>query len=110
MKQLQQAGAAFFKLGCARGVAEILRGRIEGEAKIDDCDVDRDGLDDVLGFAAGLGAVREDAHGFEEFGEAIDPRILVPAGVGKEEIEAAAGEAIGGFVAGCAGTVAGRAG
>lgn len=49
--------------------------------------------------AAGAGAVGLDAHGFEEAGETIDPGVGMPAGVGKEEIEAAVGGGGGGRAA-----------
>jgi len=53
---------------------------IEGEGKVDDADVDLVGVEDSLGGARGVGDVGLDAHGFEHFGEAIDPWVWLPAG------------------------------
>ncbi len=82
-EEVEEAGAAFF----CRGL-----GLIEGEAEINDGDVDgADAADDFGGFLAGGGANGADTHGFEEAGEAVDPGIGLPAAEGEEEIEAAGG-------------------
>jgi hypothetical protein len=86
VEQFEEARAAFGELG---GVGFGVDG-VEGQAEIDDGDVDGVVADDVLGFAAGGGAEGLDAHGFEEGGQALDPGVGLPAGVGEEEVEAAA--------------------
>lgn len=62
---------------------------IQGEAEIDDRDVDGVGLDEVLCLAACVGAEGVDAHGFQEARELVDPGLGAPAGVRKEEVQAA---------------------
>lgn len=88
-EDFEEARAAFAGVG---GIG----GGIEREAEVDDGHVDGVLADDLRGLAAGLGAEGGDAHGFEEPGEAVGPGVVVPAGVGQEEVEAAGGLA-GGF-------------
>lgn len=88
-EQFEDARAGFF--GCGRG-----RGRtgIEREAEINDRDVHGVGADGPLGLARGADTQRVHAHGLEQRGQAIDPRLVLPAAPGEEQVEAAA--AIGG--------------
>lgn len=81
-EKVEKAGAGFFGLGV---------GLVEGEAQVDDGDVDRGGAEDLGSFAGGVGPEGTDAHGFEKAGEAIGPGVGLPAGVGEEEVQAAAG-------------------
>lgn len=81
-EELEEAGAGFFGGGLAVAL-------VEGETQVDDGDVDACGVEDGGGFAAGAGAVGDDAHGFEEAREVVDPGAGLPAGVGEEEVEAA---------------------
>lgn len=88
-EEFEEAGPAFF--GLRAGV-------VDGEAEIDDGDVDGCGGDDGVGFSAGAGAMGDDAEGFEEAWEVVDPGVGVPTGVGEEEVESSA-EVGGGGVA-----------
>lgn len=65
------------------------RGALEGEAQVDDGDVDGEVLDELGGLAAGAGVVGLDAHGGEERGEPAGPGVEAVAGVGEEEVESA---------------------
>jgi len=64
--KVEESQAALF--GGARVVGEV-----QGEAQVDDGDVDAVGLDDLAGLLAGVGAEGGDAHGLEERGEAVGP-------------------------------------
>jgi hypothetical protein len=81
-EELEEAGAGFFGGGFVGGL-------VEGEAEVDDGDVDSGVGEDGGCFAAGAGAVGDDAHGLKEAGEVVDPAGGLPAGVGEEEVEAA---------------------
>jgi hypothetical protein len=85
-EEFEEAGTGFFGGGLVAGLALAL---VEGEAQVDDCDVDAGGVEDGGGFAAGACAVGDDAHGFEEAREVVDPGAGFPAGVGEEKVEAA---------------------
>ena len=77
-QELEDAGA-----GLVGGGAEV-----EGEAQIDDGDVDGVGADELLGLAGGAGLEGRDAHGLEEGGHAVGPGVGSPAAPGEEEVEA----------------------
>jgi hypothetical protein len=71
---------------------------VEGEAEIDDGDVDGVGAEDGGGLTPRLGPEGPDAHGLEEAGEAVGPGVGLPAGIGEQEVEAArarAGRGVG---------------
>ncbi len=74
------------------------RAVVEGEAEIDDGDVDGGGADDALGVAGGAGLQGGNAHGLEEGGHAVGPRIGTPAAPGEEEVQPGA---FGGAGNGC---------
>ncbi len=80
-EDFEQARAALFIVVVAAG--------FEWEAQVDDGDVDGGGADDFGGLATTLGADGGNAHGLEEEGEALDPGVLLPAGVGEQEVEPA---------------------
>jgi len=79
-EEVEDPGAGFFGLGGAV---------VEGEGQIDDGDVDWVGFDDTLGSVGGGSNVGFDAHWVEDHGEAINPRGVLPACVGEQEVEAA---------------------
>lgn len=81
-EEVEESGSGFFRFG--RG------GLLEGQAEIDDGDVDEVDADDFGGFAAGVCPERTDAHGLEKSGEAIGPGVGLPAGIREEEIQATA--------------------
>jgi hypothetical protein len=82
-EELEEARAAFFELGLDFGVGDV-----EGEAHVHDGDMDGERRDDFGGLAPGAGPKGEDAHGFQEAGEAVDPGFGLPASAGEEEVEA----------------------
>lgn len=73
-KEFEHARTGFFGGRGGRG-----RTRIEGEAEIDDGDVDGVGADGALGLAGGADTERMHTHGLEQGGEAIDPGLILPA-------------------------------
>jgi hypothetical protein len=77
-----------------------LGAEVEGEAEVDDGDVDGGGADDLLGLASGADAEGVDAHGGEEAGHAVGPGIGAPASPGEEEVEAVPAGGRGGGVRG----------
>lgn len=90
VQDFEQARAAFLELGVGVGLDFF-----EGQAEVHKCDVDAVGADDLAGLRAAAGAEAEDAHGLQESGEAIDPRVGLPAGVGEQQVEAGAAAACG---------------
>jgi hypothetical protein len=83
-EEFEEACAGLFtRVGLAR--------LVEREAQVDDGDVDACGVEDRRSLAARPSPVRDHAHGLQEPGEMVDPRAGLPAGVGEEEVEAAAG-------------------
>jgi hypothetical protein len=90
-EEFEEAWPAFFGLGA---------GVVDGQAEVDDGDVDGSGGDDGVGFASGACAMGDDAEGFEEAWEVIDPGVGLPAGVGEEEVESSAEVGWGGGVSG----------
>jgi hypothetical protein len=81
-EEFEEARAALFLL-----LRRI--GLIEGEAEVDDSDVDGvDAADDFGRFAAGGSANGADPHGLEEPGEPVNPGLGLPAAEREEEIEA----------------------
>ena len=83
-EEFEEAGAGFFGGG-------LVIALVEGEAQVDDGDVDAGGVENGRGFAAGACSVRDNAHGLEEAWEVVDPGAGFPTGVGEEEVEAAGG-------------------
>lgn len=92
-EDFEESQAAAF--GGARVIAEV-----QGEAQIDDGDVDAVGLDDLLGLTTRVGAQGGDTHGFEEGREAVGPGLLLPATEGEEEVQAAVGGGAHGLMLG----------
>jgi hypothetical protein len=83
-EEFEEAGPGFL------GGVGLVAG-VEGEAQVDDGDVDAGGVEDGRGLAARAGTVGDDAHRLQEAGEMVDPGAGLPAGVGEEEVEAAGG-------------------
>jgi hypothetical protein len=85
------AAEEFEDLGAGGGVAGFEA--VHGHAEVDQGDVDWVDSDGVGGFGDGFGLMGPDAEGFEEFGEAFDPRAFEAAGVGEEKVEFGAHDA-----------------
>lgn len=83
-EKFEQTRAAFGEFG---GLRMISGGLFERESEIYDGHMDADGLDDVGSLTARINAVAQDAHGFQEAREAVDPGVGFPAGVREEEIQ-----------------------
>lgn len=76
---------------------------VDGQAEIDDRNVNGGRSNDLFGLAAGAGAEGGDAHRLKQRGHAIGPGIGTPASPGKEEVHAAVGGARCGACTGRAG-------
>jgi len=79
-EEIEEAWAGLFALAWVA---------IQREGEVNDSDVDWTGVDDFLGGVCGVGDVGLDAHWLEHSWEAVYPRVWLPAGARKEEIEAA---------------------
>ena len=81
-EEIEDSGAGFFDLGAVG---------IEGEGEIDDGDMNRVGLDDALGGISRRCDMGFDTHWVEDHGEPINPWSILPARIGEQEVESAAG-------------------
>lgn len=60
---------------------------IEGDCKIDHCEMDGNALDESRRFLAAAGGVRGDTHWFKQSWEPLDPRVRTPTCTRKEQVE-----------------------
>lgn len=80
-EDLQEAGAALVFL------IRVGPALIQGEAQVDDRNVDGRGLDDFRGLFAGLGTDGRDTQGLKKAWETVNPGIRLPPCVGQEQVE-----------------------
>ena len=83
VQDFKQARAAFAELGVG-----VRLNVFEGQAQVDNRDMDAVGADHLAGLRAAAGAEAENTHGLKQARQAIDPGVGLPACVGQQQVEA----------------------